>query len=84
MKTAIRVLVFAGMLVATFANAQSSVGRTGNFGEPVPFPIPPQMLQVGSFGQPVPFPIPPTQISQVAPQGEPVPFPIPPASGERV
>ncbi|HKV91488.1 MAG TPA: hypothetical protein VJW20_02950 [Candidatus Angelobacter sp.] len=60
MKTAIRVLVFAGMLIAISANAQNFVGKTGNFGEPIPVPIPPpQISQAVPQGMPIPVPIPP-------------------------
>ena len=63
MKIAIRVLVFAGMLVATFANAQSFVG---NFGEPIPVPIPPtQISQTAPQGEPIPVPIPPDSPERV-------------------
>jgi len=63
MKTAIRVLVFAGMLVATSANAQKFVGKTG---EPIPFPIPPsQISQAAPQGEPIPFPIPPSSLERV-------------------
>jgi len=53
MKIAMRVTLFAAMLVA-------GTIVSGSMGQPVPFPIPPtQMSQSGSMGQPVPFPIPP-------------------------
>lgn len=62
MKTAIRVLVYAGMLVAISANGQKFVGKTG---QPVLFPIPPQMSQAVPQGAPLPFPIPPTSQERV-------------------
>jgi len=66
MKTAIRVLVFAGMLVAISANAQKFVGKTGNFGEPIPVPIPPtQISQAAPQGEPIPVPIPPDSQERV-------------------